>query len=138
MNEREEAKDDTNVTRNRQKEAFLTSLEKGTSITEACEYAGVSRMTIWRWRKKYKGFDRRATEIIDSRTQSVEDALFSNALKGNVTAQIFWLKNRAKDRWSDRTTHEVEVELTFANLMKIKKEQEKGIKTNRIPTERGS
>ncbi|GAI99699.1 unnamed protein product, partial [marine sediment metagenome] len=61
--------------------------------------------------------------IIDSRTQSMEDALYASGIKGNVAAQIFWLKNRAKDRWSDRTTHEVALELTFANLMKMKKKQ---------------
>jgi len=28
--------------------------------------------------------------------------LFKSAISGNVTAQIFWLKNRAPDRWRDR------------------------------------
>ena len=80
-----------------------------------------------------KEFDNKVNAIIDSRTQTVEDALYASALKGNVIAQIFWLKNRAKDRWSDRTTHEVvALELTFANLMKMKKEQEKETKTDRI------
>jgi hypothetical protein len=131
LNKEETAKNETNVTRNRQKEAFLISVEKGSSISESCEAAHVSRTTIWRWRKKWKGFDHKILSIIDSRTQTIEDALYATALKGNVVAQIFWLKNRAKDRWSDKTTHEVvALELTFANLMKMKKEQEKEIKTN--------
>ena len=99
----------TNVTRNRQKRAFLESLEKGVSIKEACDYAGVSRMTIWRWRKKYLGFNNKVLLIIDSRTQTVEDALYMNAVNGNITAQIFWLKNRAKERWSDRFEHSEEL-----------------------------
>ena len=132
MNKKEEAKNETNVTRNRQKEAFLVSIEKGASISDSCEAAHVSRTTIWRWRKIYKGFDNKILSIIDSRTQTVEDALYASALKGNVTAQIFWLKNRAKERWSDITTHEVALELTFANLMKAKKKQEKETETNRI------
>ena len=37
----------------------------------------------------------------------VEDALFSNALNGNKTAQIFFLKNRAPERWKDMKTVEV-------------------------------
>jgi len=99
----------TNVTKNRQKKAFLESLEKGVSIKEACDYAGVSRMTIWRWRKKYLGFNNKVLLIIDSRTQTVEDALYMNAVNGNITAQIFWLKNRAKERWSDRFEHSEEL-----------------------------
>lgn len=99
----------TKFTKNRQKEAFLKSLESGASITESCNAANLSRMTIWNWRKKSKTFDNQISIIIDSRTQSVEDALYSNAIKGNVTAQIFWLKNRAKERWSDRFEHLEEI-----------------------------
>jgi hypothetical protein len=33
----------------------------------------------------------------------VEDKLYENAMKGNIIAQIFWLKNRGMGRWSDRT-----------------------------------
>ena len=124
MNKKETAKNTTIATRNRQKEAFLASVEKGASISESCEAAHVNKTTIWRWRKKWKSFDNKILAIIDSRSQTVEDALYSTALKGNIVAQIFWLKNRAKDRWSDKTTHEVAVELTFANLMKMKKKQE--------------
>lgn len=133
MNKRDEAKVETIETRNRQKEAFLLSLEKGASITDSCEAAHVSRATIWRWRKRSKGFNNKTLSIIDSRTQSVEDALYSSALKGNVIAQIFWLKNRASDRWKDVKEVAGSLELNFANLMKLKKEQEQGPrKNNRI------
>lgn len=104
------AKNLTNLTRNRQKEAFLKSLSLGSSISEFAEAAGVTRVTIWLWRKKYKGFDDKVLSIIDSRTQSVEDALYASAIKGNVVAQIFWLKNRGKDRWKDKFEQKVEVE----------------------------
>jgi len=87
------------------KEALLKSLESGVSITDACGAASVSRHAIWEWRKKSKRFDNKVNAIIDSRTQTVEDALYSSGVKGNVTAQIFWLKNRAKDRWSDVQEH---------------------------------
>lgn len=133
MNKKETAKNETIETKNRQKEAFLTSLERGSSISESCEAANVSRATIWRWRKRSKGFNNKTLSIIDSRTQSVEDALYASALKGNVTAQIFWLKNRASDRWKDVKEVAGSLELNFANLMKLKKEQEKGVrKNNRI------
>ena len=91
----------------RKKEAFLKSLDGGVPITKACEEANISRNAIWEWRKKSKRFDNKVNSIIDSRTQSVEDALFSSAVKGNVAAQIFWLKNRAKERWKDKFEYDI-------------------------------
>ena len=38
--------------------------------------------------------------------QTVTNALFESAVKGNVTAQIFYLKNRDPKRWRDRRIHE--------------------------------
>jgi len=118
MNKREEVKNSTDSTRNRQKRAFLESLKSGITIKDASEAAGIDRTTVWLWRKKWKGFNNKIFSIIDSRTQTVEDALYGSALSGNVTAQIFWLKNRAHDRWRDRYEHDipgdikVKVELT--------------------------
>lgn len=115
---------ETNETKKRQKEAFLKSLESGATIKDSCEAAGISRVTAWRWRKS-KQFKAKVLAIIDSRTQTVEDALYASALKGNVIAQIFWLKNRASDRWKDVKEVGGSLELTYANLVKAKKEREK-------------
>jgi hypothetical protein len=41
---------------------------------------------------------KRGREASDAR---VEESLYRNALAGNTTAQIFWLKNRRPDRWRD-------------------------------------
>ena len=101
----------TNVTEKRQKEekikTILESLEKGVSIVKACKTAGTTTVTFWRWRKKSKKLDDKVLAIFDSRTQTVEDALFMNTLKGNVVAQIFWLKNRGKGRWKDKFEHDI-------------------------------
>ena len=97
---------ETNETKKRQKEAFLKSLEDGATIIDSAKAAGISRVTAWRWRKS-KRFKEKVLVIIDSRTQVVEDALYATALGGNVGAQIFWLKNRAKDRWKDKFEYDV-------------------------------
>jgi len=107
LNEKEKSKNLTNLTRNRQKKAFLESLRSGVTIKDACKAVDLSRDTIWRWRKKWKGFNSKILSIIDSRTQTVEDALYGSALSGNVAAQIFWLKNRDRNRWKDRFEHEI-------------------------------
>ena len=39
--------------------------------------------------------------------ETVTNALMENAKGGNVTAQIFYLKNRQPDKWSDRRQTEV-------------------------------
>lgn len=38
---------------------------------------------------------------------TITNALFASAKGGNITAQIFYLKNRQPDEWSDRRYHEV-------------------------------
>jgi len=37
----------------------------------------------------------------DASDERVVDSLYKNALAGNVTAQIFWLKNRRPSEWRD-------------------------------------
>ena len=32
----------------------------------------------------------------------MENALYKNAIDGNITAQIFWLKNRKPDKWREK------------------------------------
>ncbi len=98
--------DEKNEKRNLQKKTFLKSLEQGTSIIKACKSADIAVVTAWRWRRDNKDFDEKVLAIIESRTQVVEDALYVGASKGNVIAQIFWLKNRAKDRWKDKQEYE--------------------------------
>jgi transposase-like protein len=82
--------------------SFIKSIESGSSVLKASKAAGIDYSTIWRWRKKYKEFDEQILAIMDSRTQMVEDALFINAARGNLGAQIFWLKNRSGGRWKDK------------------------------------
>jgi hypothetical protein len=48
---------------------------------------------------------RQGKEVAD---YAVESALFQNAMSGNVTAQIFWLKNRKPERWNDKREIEQE------------------------------
>lgn len=78
---------------------IIKSLGGGTSIYTACQAAQISPMTFWRWRNENPKFGAFIRGVIDARTQIVEDSLYQNALKGNVTAQIFWLKNKAG--WKD-------------------------------------
>jgi len=78
-------------------------LSKGAGIGNACSVAGITSMTLWRWRKKYKRIDRYMESLTEHRVQLVEDALYKSALKGNNVAQMFFLKvNRPKKYNVDR------------------------------------
>ncbi len=97
------------------KGAFVESLGNGVPITKACEAASVSRVTIWLWRRDDEEFNNEVNSVLDSRVQTVEDALYMNATaKNNIVAQIFFLKNRSKGRWKDKT--EADIDITHKGL----------------------
>jgi len=67
----------------------------GTRQDAIAKIIGVSKKTL----KKHYGDElKTATDIANG---LVAGALFSNAMSGNVTAQIFWLKTRARWRETD-------------------------------------
>ena len=63
---------------------------------------GIDRTTLYRWKKKdcnILNALKRNKDIVDF---EVENALLKNAMEGNVTAQIFWLKNRKQLEWREK------------------------------------
>ena len=63
---------------------------------------GIRRETLIEWKSKHPNISnalKKGKEVVD---YEVENALLQAARDGNVTAQIFWLKNRRKDRWKDK------------------------------------
>ena len=71
----------------------------GATLQQIAIACNVSKSTVERWRAD------EAVELAYQRgriqaTQAVAERLFSMAMEGDVTAQIFWLKAQAG--WSDR------------------------------------
>ena len=68
---------------------------------------------------------KRSKEVVD---YEVENALYKSAMNGNVSAMIFWLKNRKPSQWRDRREHS-ELELMKKELelreRKLKLEEQK-------------
>lgn len=63
---------------------------------------GISKDTFYKYKKEYTDFSdslKKGKEIVD---YEVENALLKNALDGNTTAQIFWLKNRKPNNWKEK------------------------------------
>ena len=70
---------------------------------------GISARTLLNWKKKSVPILLsliRGKEVSD---YQVENALFKSAVEGNVTAQIFWLKNRRPDKWRDKQDSKVDL-----------------------------
>lgn len=66
---------------------------------------GINAKTLYDWKNKESkicNILKKSREIVDF---EVENALLKNALSGNVTAQIFWLKNRKKNEWRERVEY---------------------------------
>lgn len=57
--------------------------------------------------KKYRESDPAVSDALKrgeaAAVGEVENALYKSAINGNLGAQVFFLKNRASDRWKDRT-----------------------------------
>ena len=87
------------IKRFRQLRGIVKYLKAGVSITQACKGAGIEPSTLWRWRKQKPKLDLLVHAITESRVMMVEDAHFKKAMEGSVVAQIFFLCNRAPDRW---------------------------------------
>lgn len=63
---------------------------------------GIRRTTLYDWKNKYLDINdalKKGKEIVD---YEVENALLKRAKQGDVTAQIFWLKNRRPEKWRDK------------------------------------
>ena len=85
---------------------------------------GISRTTLWEWKKKEPNILNTLKKNKDIVDFEVENALLKNALEGNVTAQIFWLKNRKKDQWREKIENndeEKEIQNAKDIVIKIRK-----------------
>lgn len=92
------------------REIFLDLLRKGVRRTQACKKAGISRPTFNKCMNNNKKFAAEVAQAESDANELVEQAMFSSALKGNVTAQQVWLYNRDPDRWSDKRNSQLDIQ----------------------------
>lgn len=100
----------------------------GLTYEQISKNIGIDTSTLWDWRKKEANISnalKKGREVVDF---EVENALLKNALNGNVTAQIFWLKNRKKNEWREKIeipTNPQELNKVEQLLAKIEEEANK-------------
>lgn len=81
----------------------------GLTQAQIAKNMNIALGTLLMWRKKYPALESAMKRGKDVADREVENALFNRAVSGNVTAQIFWLKNRKPDEWrnfNERNTKE--------------------------------
>ena len=74
----------------------------GLTNEQIAKNIGINPKTLYDWMNKKEVIRetlKKGKEVVDF---EVENALLKNALEGNVTAQIFWLKNRKKFEWREK------------------------------------
>lgn len=73
----------------------------GVTVDDIAKILEIGKTTLWKY---YKSDLETAKQRANA---AVAASLYKQAVNGNTTAQIFWLKTQAQ--WRDVTTHEVEV-----------------------------
>ena len=78
----------------------------GLTDEQIAKNMGISSKTLYEWKNKYSEICKSLKKGKEVADYQVENALFTSALEGNTTAQIFWLKNRRPDKWRDKQKEE--------------------------------
>jgi transcriptional regulator with XRE-family HTH domain len=73
----------------------------GLTAAQIADELHVSASTLGRWCVEHADLSDSLNDGRDLADARVEDSLFGSAIGGNVTAQIFWLKNRRPAKWRD-------------------------------------
>ena len=92
--------------------AYVCYLYRDEHLTDkgAAERLGIARSTLINWRKKSDKLNNAINLGKELTDQQVENALYKSAVSGNVTAMIFWLKNRKPKMWCDVNRIDVNTE----------------------------
>lgn len=80
---------------------------QGLYIKDIAAKMGISVTTVYDWMNKNPKIAAAIKKGRDKSIDLVENALFKSAINGNVTAMIFYLKNRAPERYKDRVDNNI-------------------------------
>lgn len=89
-------------TKKKKKILWLETYKKfGANISETCKVCKVGRSTFYEWLDKDYKFSQLVEDAKFENVEMIESALKKIALEGNVTAQIFYLKNNYPERYAE-------------------------------------
>lgn len=112
--------------KNKFQDQFLDELKKIPIIQVACEKTGLSRNSIYRWKREDKTFAKKMDDALTEGVALVNDMSESQLLtlikEKNYSAISFWLRHR-NDNYKDKieiTTREDREELTPSQAKIVK------------------
>ena len=79
---------------------------QGLTKEQIAHVLGICYQTLNEKTKQYSDFSDAIASGRAKGVATISNALFNNAKKGNTTAQMFYLKNRAPIEWRDKQDHE--------------------------------
>lgn len=94
-------------------------VRNGATEKEIAERLDIAMSTFCEYKKGFSEFSEVLKKTRDTVDGDVENALLQNALKGNITAQIFWLKNRRPKLWRDKPIEETAEEEKAELVLRI-------------------
>lgn len=74
----------------------------GLTDEQIAKNMGIGARTLYEWKDRFPQIAQSLKESKEYADRMVENALFKAACEGNITAQIFWLKNRKPARWREK------------------------------------
>lgn len=81
---------------------------RGLSDEQIAAKMHIAPSTLYEWKKRFPEISESLKEGKDLPDIRMENALYEAGISGNVTAMIFWLKNRLKGDWKDKPVEDVQ------------------------------
>ena len=79
---------------------------QGLTLDQIARVLGICYQTLNEKKKEFSDFSDAIASGQAKGVAAISNALFNNAKKGNTTAQMFYLKNRAPIEWRDKHDYE--------------------------------
>lgn len=99
------------------KQLFLDSyLSKACNKSETCKSVGIGRTTFYTWYNTDSVFKEAIDELEVSLVDLAETQLLKNIRAGKETSLIFFLTNRAPERWKHKSVQEQQVKMEFESV----------------------
>lgn len=115
----------------------LTLLEgwarDGLTDEQLAHNCGITAATLYEWKNRFPEISealKKGKEVVD---YEVENALLNKALSGDITASIFWLKNRRPDKWRDKPPQDTGQEKRNNLLHAVKESAGEDVDTDDLP-----
>jgi len=113
--------------KNKLRNEFLDQLRKIPIVLVACEKSGLSRNTVYRWRKEDASFAKEMDEALKEGEELVNDMGESQLLtlikEKNWSAISFWLRHR-NPKYKDK----IQIEGTVNTIQELSPEQKELVK----------